>query len=248
MAAVASLLLTAAGGAAFGQAGPSAAEIGAVFSGLEAGETAKLSAGNPVLRVSDRAKNLALAGDAGQAADIKGRFAKLGPNYFGEFLYVRRFDPSLLEKLRTYLADPRHFIGIPYYSQRNKATYSLFDRMDVKETKSQGDLAIVLVSQHMEPFDDYEATYSLRRIDGGLVFTFVNDEPIVYNYRHFKAAGPGGMAWSLYAFEKDGWFWMYGAGGVRAFDLFGAFRDRLEDSFLGRIEAFFTSAMKAAGN
>ena len=28
-------------------------------------------------------------------------------------------------------------------------------------------------------------------------------------------------------------------GAVRAFDMFGAIRDRLETSFLGRVEAFF---------
>ena len=232
---------------AFAQSGPSISELDRIFVGLDSGERALLAAGQPVIRTSAHPRASALAGDTAAATALRDRFGKLNPNYYGEFLYVRRFDPAVLNALEKFLSDPRHFVGLPYRSKRNNATYDLFDRMDVRESASAGGATTVRVVQHMEPFAEYQASYRISRRGNELVFSFVNEGPLVYSYQNFKAAGPGDMAWSVYAFEKDGWLWFYGAGGVKAFDLFGAFRSRLEDSFMGRIGAFFGAAMKAIG-
>ncbi len=232
---------------AVAQAGPSAAELDRVFVGLDPEEKALIEAGSPVIRTSAHPKAPALQGDSAAAREMRERFGKLDPNYYGEFIYARRFEPALLDALEKLLADPRHFIGLPYHSKRQNTNYDLFDRMAITGSASAGGTTTVKVVQHMEPFAEYPATYTIARRGEALEFSFVNEGPLVYSYQNFRAAGPGDMAWSLYAFEKDGWLWFYGAGGVRAFDLFGVFRSRLEDSFMGRIEAFFRFAMKAIG-
>ncbi|HUX43058.1 MAG TPA: DUF6675 family protein [Rectinemataceae bacterium] len=247
MRSLAALFLILAALASFAETGPTAVEIDRVFIGLDAAEKSLLSDGQPVIRTSAHPRASALVGNSATAAALRDRFGKLNPNYYGEFLYVRRFDPVLLDGLEKYLSDPRHFVGLPYRSKRNNAVYDLFDRMDVSESSSSGGATTVTVVQHMEPFAAYRASYRIARRGNELEFSFVNEGPLVYSYQNFKAAGPGDMAWSVYAFEKDGWLWFYGAGGVKAFDLFGAFRGRLEDSFMGRIGAFFGAAMKAIG-
>ena len=52
-------------------------------------------------------------------------------------------------------------------------------------------------------------------------------------------SSPGDMVWRLEAYaEEDRWI-LYGIGAVKAFDMLGLLRDRLSESFMGRIEAFF---------
>jgi len=52
------------------------------------------------------------------------------------------------------------------------------------------------------------------------------------------------MVWELYVFCHNDGLYVYGVGAVKAFDLFGLFRDRLEPSLMGRVEAFFTYITK----
>jgi hypothetical protein len=219
--------------------------VSEAFTGLAAKELGDLSEGKAVIRTGSNPRVLAIAASNGTAGEIRDRFAKLGPNYFAEFLYVAPFSAAYLDALQALLADPKNFVGMSYYSKRNGKTYSLFDRVDVlvREVMTGGGIA-VHVRQHMEPFDEYRAVYSSRRVDKTLFFSLENEDPIVYTYQKFGAVRSGDMAWMLYAYESKGYLVFYGAGGVKAFDLLGAFRSRLETSFMGRIEAFFSFAMK----
>ena len=226
----------------------SAAAVGRAFSGLSAGELGELSQGRAVLRSGANPRSLAIVGENEAAREIRKRFTGLGPNYFAEFMYVVPSTSGYLDSLQGLLADPRKFVGMRYYSKRQATEYSLFDRMALEgnETVAGGGTR-TLVRQHMEPFDEYRAAYLSRRIDRTLFFSFENEGPIVYSYQKIKAVGTRDMAWMLYAYESDGCLFLYGAGGVKAFDLFGVFRSRLEASFMGRIEAFFTYAVGALG-
>jgi hypothetical protein len=232
-------------GSAAAEAWPTAAEVNAVFSGLSASETADLTAGVPVIRVAAKAGVAVLKGDAVPVQEIARRFKKLAPNYYGEYLYVRQYDRNCIDALESLLTHPERFVGLPYFSKRQQTNYELLDSLVLltEQPAAEGG-TMIKVMQHMEPFNEYQASYTIvRRIDE-ISFNFTNDGPLIYSYRNFKAASAGDMAWSIYVFGKDGWLWFYGAGGVKAFDLFGAFRDRLETSFMGRIEAFFGFAIK----
>lgn len=222
--------------------GPS--QIGQVFRGLTALELTELAAGRAVIRPHAAPRSLALGVENDVSKEIRERFARLSPNYFAEFLLVLPRAGGGLDRLDDLLSDPRHFIGIPYYSKQNETTYQLFDKIEILATESENARTrVTRVEQHMEPFDDYKARYALSRRGSELSFSFENEDPLVYSYRNLRASGPGDMVWTLYAFERDGALWFYGAGGVKAFDLFGVFRSRLEASFMGRIESFFKFVM-----
>jgi len=115
----------------------------------------------------------------------------------------------------------------------------LFDKMEIQSRTPIDGGESIRVLQHMEPFDDFTALYEYTMDKNTLIFSGTNLQPIVYSYRNLKAVAPGGMVWELYAFAHEGHLYVYGAGVVNAFDLFGLFRDRLEPSFMGRVAAFF---------
>lgn len=238
--------------------------------GLNAAELAVLDGGRAVVRTVRDPKKLALAVPGPEADALRTRIAKLKPNYTTEVIAIQAAETeaqaaALLERLAAALSDVPGYVGIRYYSTRQKTDYDLFDKMEISSrSRLPGGEAIEVV-QHMEPFDDFGARYEYRLTDatgapaavasspgaapGGqapaaasaLAFYGENLGPIVYSYRNFKAVTPGNMVWGLYAFRDGDRVVFYGIGAVKAFDMMGIFRDRLEASFTGRMTAFFTA-------
>jgi hypothetical protein len=246
------MALPAVGAAAWAEAGP--------FEGLNAAQYSALAAGETVIRSVPSASRLAISADRPAAAALRSRIAALRPNYLTE---VMAYAPAssdgaasaLLERLAAALADVQGYVGIPYWSKQQKKTYDLFDKMAVKDRASVAGGQTILVDEHMEPFDGFGARYEYRLVDSmgaaatpgraaALAFAGSNTGPIVYSYRNFRAVEPGGMSWELYAFYDKGTIYFYGVGAVRAFDLLGIFRGRLEASFMGRVAAFFSEMNK----
>ncbi len=229
---------------------PVCAQGSAALRGLSADDLDRLAKGAAVIRPAGDYRKLAL-GAAGSVADeLRARVAAIRPNYVTEVLSILPASDaaaadSILRKLAAALADPKSFIGIPYWSRQQQKTYDLFDKMTIVTRSATAGGQTVEVVQHMEPFDDFGARYEYRlELDAaglatGLRFSGVNLGPIIYSYRNFKAVTPGDMAWELYAFRDGARIVFYGVGAVKAFDLFGAARSRLEASFMGRVEAFF---------
>jgi len=89
----------------------------------------------------------------------------------------------------------------------------------------------------MKPFEDYKASYEYRISADSLIFRSVNLSHIAY--KGIRSVAPGNMKWYLYVFHSDGFLVYYGIGAVKAFDMVGLIRDRLEVSFIGRVGAFF---------
>ncbi|HUW40820.1 MAG TPA: DUF6675 family protein [Rectinemataceae bacterium] len=214
------------------------------FRGLTVTESAALERGEPVIREAS-ADSLSLAVDSPFADEIRDKVGALGANYVGEVLMILdSADPAVLAKLAHELSDVRGYVGIPYWSQYQRQTYELFDRMKIIERSAGPDGATTVAEGHMKPFADYRARYSYELSGGELRFRSVNLSPI--SYKGFPAVGDGGMVWYLYAFERGGRTYLYAVGAVRAFDFFGIFGYRLRLSFMGRIESFF-SYMYAKG-
>jgi hypothetical protein len=211
---------------------------------LNADEAARLGRGETVIRSVADYRKLALSASGKVADELRASVAAIKPNYLSEVIAIATVKDdaeaeALLGRLQTALSDPRGFVGIPYWSTRNKKTYDLFDKMEIRSRAALPGGESVEVLQHMEPFDDFRARYEYSQADAALRFTGRNLDPIIYSYRNFKAVATGDMLWSLYVVRDGGRMVFYGVGAVRAFDLLGAFRDRLEASFTGRIEAFF---------
>ena len=236
------------------------AQATAPFSGLDAQELARLQEGESVIRSVPDARKLALAATGKTADEIRARVGAIRPNYLSEVMALvsvpdERAASAVLERLAATVSDVRGFIGIPYWSKRQKTYYDLFDKMDVWSTKPLPGGESIEVVQHMEPFDDYGARYDYRLESSpgvpaapgkavALTLSATNLGPIVYSYGGYKAVSPGGMLWSLYAYRDGERILFYGVGAVKAFDGFGLFRERLETSFMGRVEHFFGFMIK----
>ncbi|MGA2545259.1 MAG: DUF6675 family protein [Rectinemataceae bacterium] len=219
---------------------------GPVFRFLSAEEASRLESGALLIRNVTDPSLLALAADGLAADALRSKIASLKPNYLTEVLASvptvdEKTASAILERLAATFADPKGYVGIPYRSKRNRKTYDLFDKMEVRTRAALPGGESIEVLQHMEPFDDFRARYEYSIEGSALRFTGSNLDPIIYSYRKFKAVSPGGMVWAIYAFRDGGRVIFYGVGAVKAFDLFGTLRDRLEPSFMGRVEAFFTA-------
>ncbi len=253
--------------AASGQSTPSrqpATAPQAAFRDLNAAEEAVLDGGRAVVRTVRNPKKLGLILPGAQADELRSRIASLKPNYATEVIArvgvkSEAEAAALLERLAAALSDVKGYVGIRYYSTRQKTDYDLFDKMDITARTKAASGETIEVVQHMEPFDDFGARYEYRLTDsagkdaapGGaaaLSFFGSNLGPIVYSYQNFKAVSTGNMIWGLYAFRDGENVVFYGIGGVKAFDMLGIFRDRLEASFMGRVTAFFTAMSEKLRN
>lgn len=218
--------------------------VAGVFGNLTPAEAAHVEAGEPVIRTIAKSSRLALTVSDPLADEIHAKVAALRANYMAELIQLspRRENDRALERLAAALEDVKGYVSIPYWSQQNQRTYDLFDEMEILSRTSKDGLVVTEVVQHMEPFDDFKARYSLRPIAEpgmparALWYTSENTSPIVY--RRVRAVAPGNMVWFLYAFPTDDALAFYGLGLVKTFDLFGLLRDRLETSFMGRVKAF----------
>ena len=215
---------------------------------LSAEDAARLGRGEAVVRAVGGPKELSLAVGGEFADELRSRIASLRPNYLSEVMLVIPYRKGAVEKLAADLADVKAFVGIPYYSQRNKTTYPLFDKVEIRARgKTSGEESIE-AWQHMEPFTDFSSTYLSRlrvaALGSGTELFFKNENTSPIGYNGIQAVAPGNMVWMLYAFPSGNSIFFYGVGGVRAFDMLGTLRDRLESAFLGRVEAFFTYMSK----
>ena len=235
---------------------------GGVFVGLTEAEKATLERGELVIHPLKDVGKLNLAYSDAETQEIQKRVKALQPNYTAEFMAAipvrdEAQSAATISKIGAVLSDVDGYVNIPYWSKQQQSTYPLFDKIQVLDRKPGGDnkdnksktsftdkpesirAESIEVKQHMEPFDDFRARYDYRLGAGTLRFSAINEDAIVYSYQHFSAVSPGNMIWEMYAFPVNGNLYIYGVGAIKAFDMFGVFRSRLEPSLMGRVEAFF---------
>lgn len=211
----------------------------AIFPGLSSDENARISRGEPVVRSLGDWNSLALPATAPGASELKAAILGLKPNYLTEVLAIlpASHEAELVGRLDAALVAVGDYTKIPYYSVHWKKTFPLFDSIEILVRTDGVDRGRVDVRLVMDPFDQFPARYSWQREAGGLAFSCENTGPI--SYHGVRAVQTGAMVWKLVLFRSGDSMIFYSVGAVKAFDMFGAIRDRLEPSFLGRTEAFF---------
>lgn len=210
----------------------------APFPGLTAAEEAALARGEALVRTPSGASRLSPPEGAPGAEELLSSLRRLKPNYLVEVIaVVRGGDAAVLDRLAAALSAPESWVGIPYFSVRHDRIYDLYDLSAATSRSRLSDGEAFEARHHMQPFENYTARYELRRGAESLVFSGATTSPLVY--KGVRATGPGDLQWRILAWKgADAWYF-YGVGAVRAFDLFGAARERLEPSFIGRTKAFF---------
>jgi len=226
--------------AAFAQSGPAAAKPlpAGPFPGLGDGDLAALGRGEALLRTPSTASQLTPPLGAPGVDELMASMKRLGPNYLVEMIArVHGGDAGILDRLVAALSTPEAWVGIPYYSVRQGRTYDLYDLSVATARTRVSDGEQIEARHHMQPFEPYTARYEYHRGPASLLFSGSTTAPLVY--KGIRAVGPGELQWRILAWKSGEFWYFYGVGAVRAFDLFGAARDRLEPSFIGRTEAFF---------
>jgi hypothetical protein len=218
---------------------PIPASLPLEITGLSTQKIELLKNGEALIRQLDTASKLSLAPFSAEASAILKEIAQLNPNYLVEVIALVPYTPGAkqIERLAITLSDIQGYIGIPYYSVREKKTYDLFDKVNILLRKTIPGGELIEAEQHMKPFEDYKASYEYRISADSLIFRSVNLSHIAY--KGIRSVAPGNMKWYLYVFHSDGFLVYYGIGAVKAFDMVGLIRDRLEVSFIGRVGAFF---------
>ncbi len=194
----------------------------------------------PVVRLVKTPAGLSLPPSAHGATEVIASLTRLRPNYLVEVVASQDSQsgsPDVLSDFASILDNIPGYVGIPYYSVSFNHTYPLFDKAVVTSRVATGGGASTEALMHMKPFDDYRARYSWERGPDWLTFSGRNLDSLVYF--GISAVQPGNMLWYLCAYRSEGRTWFYGIGAVRAFDLLGAVRSKLEPSFVGRTQAFF---------
>ena len=173
------------------------------------------------------------------SAELRREVEELKPNYLCEVLalFPLAEAPALFEELKASLQAVEDYPKIPYYSRQLKKFFPLFDsaRIDSRQAEARGEGA--RLSLAMRPFGAFSAAYSWSETGESLGFRLENSSGIAYH--GVTAVQPGKMIWRILLYRSGERMVFYALGCVRAFDMFGALRDRLEPSFVGRTEAFF---------
>jgi hypothetical protein len=211
--------------------------LSAPFTGLDDAEKAALERGEVLFRRLRSVRDLSCGSE--DFKYIRSEIGALRPNYLTEVLAILPVDDAIppLGKLLAAVRNVEGYVGIPYWSKQFQKTFPLLDRLRVISRTVRPAGETIEVEQHMMPFEDFRFEYAYSKIDGGLLFRGTNTSPLVY--KGINAVATADMLWHLRAFRDGDKIVFYGVGAVKAFDLFGAFRDRLEISFVGRTEAFF---------
>lgn len=218
----------------------SAAGSLAVFPSLSQDEAARLDRGEAVVRSAGSWSRLAIPLGAPGAAELKVGLSDLRPNYLTEVLaLLPATDPRALSaRLNEALAAVSDYPRIPYYSTKWKKFFPLFNYVRILSRTMSASAAAVAAELSMDPFDPFPALYIWQLNQTSVQFSCVNTGAI--SYKGIKAVQPEAMTWRLVLYRQGDNMVFYGVGAVKAFDMFGAIRDRLEPSFLGRTEAFFS--------
>lgn len=211
---------------------------------LSASDNGALVRGEAVVRILGSVGELSLPQSRRGAGEVISSLRKIRPNYLVEVVAMlpEASNPAALASLAASLADISGYVGIPYVSDWDKRRYPLFDKAFAYSRTRNGDGEVIEAVMHMKPFDDYRTRYSLDMGIDWLYFQGSNLDRLVYN--GIAAVKVGDMAWHIVAYRSNGNAWFHGIGAVRAFDFFGAVRNRLAPSFIGRTKAFFMAMRK----
>jgi hypothetical protein len=207
--------------------------------GLGSAELVTLEQGKPVFRILGKSSELSLPAMVPGGSAALDAVSRLAPNYLVEVIasYPAKGHEAAFPSLAATLANVEGYVGLPYYSEKYAKTYDLFDSAKVLSRDSRGGQSVIEALMHMKPFDEYKVRYQCEATQASLVFSGSNLDYLVY--KGIKAVKPGEMIWRIVAYRSGDRLYFHGIGAVKAFDMFGAVRDRLEPSFVGRTKAFF---------
>lgn len=199
----------------------------------------RLEAGERIFTSLDSAEDMRLEGVNTRSSRLIELAEDADPNFLAEIIMYIPVDSERdnLAYIRETLMDVKQFDTIPYYSKEHEKYFPLFEDTEILSRETEGKTETIHTRHGMKPFKPYEAAYTLQEDNHELLFIGRNSSKIRYN--RFKAVDEGEFLKILWIRDDGDRLFIYGAGGVNAFTFFGLFGDRMEVSFMGRVDAFF---------
>jgi hypothetical protein len=211
------------------------------FKGITSDEFAQLERGEILFRILDSYEDISFRNSDTEGEHIIDLLAEVNPNFLAETLMVVPVDEKKdnLGFIRDVLLDVTLFDDIPYFSKQKQKWYPLYQNTQVlSQTNEFPGRDSILTYHKMKPFEPQETKYiySLQ----GNTFLFESRNNTNVYYKGIKAVKEGNMITFLWVQDEGDRLIVYGVGGASAFTFFGLFGSRLDDSFIGRVEAFFS--------
>ena len=207
-------------------------------------EQKKLNKGEVLIKNIAYQKNMSLNKDFNEDTQaLTEEIKQLNPKYLAEIIQIKPYkgNENLPEILTGLLYNVSDYKGIPYYSERNKKYYNLYDSAEIqKETiitqntyKTSKELEALFV---MEPFDKVYETINLTQTTNSVYYSSINNNKLRYK-DEFDCVWPKKLKICIILFrDGDNWV-LYGIGGVNA-PRIPFFTERIETSFINRINTF----------
>ena len=171
------------------------------FANRSVEELAALDRGELIVGKLSDWKKMGLGVSGVEADSLRSRIAGLRPNYITEFLAEIPAKGGELERLAAALGKVQDFKAMVYHSKRYDKDFPLFDKMIVESRASGPGGEVIVSSQHMQPFEDFEARYEYR-LSGDLL-SFESGNTSELRYFGISAVRPGEMTWSILARRSE---------------------------------------------
>ncbi len=203
---------------------------------LTAEEQRMLADGELVIRNIGKAKNISINGINPTLEQTIEEIGDLDPSYLAEVIRMVPYsgNEGLLEDLRPIMLDVEDYVGIPYYSERNKTYYDLYSAVDIRSFSDDGSTARLNAIMEMSPFGGIDTDILVQSGDDALYYENTNLNNLKY-HEGITVVKKNCMKSIVTVFRSgDSWI-LYGIGGVKAPSIF-FLRDRVETSFMNRIK------------
>lgn len=207
-------------------------------------ERKRLMSGEIVIRFINTAEKVCVEeGITPEIDAVINEIRATNPNYLAEVLWAIpiEHDTKLTDLAESLFCDMNTFKEIPYYSEAFKKTEPLFTIAEQISAETEGTLTTSLARFCMEPFAPYTATLTIKKTADSFMFLHANNEKL--KVAIVKAVEKGALKAGVSLVQYDGYWIVYGAGGVKA-PKPPFFRKSLEKAFDNRIKDFASFYIK----
>ncbi|MDE7227179.1 MAG: hypothetical protein K2N31_02515 [Treponemataceae bacterium] len=204
---------------------------------LSADERERLAQGEVVIRNIGKMKHICMQ-ERKETEKLIKTMKKLDPNYTAEIIQLRPYagNETLRDDIKAALVNIPEYAGIPYFSERHKTFYNLYDSAVITDQTVDESNTNISANLEMAPFGIINADIHIEESEDSIYYEMTNTNTLRLEDK-FNAVKAENMKSAITVFrDGDNWV-LYAVGGVDTFKIF-FLADRVETSFINRIKTF----------
>lgn len=197
----------------------------------------KLKKGEEVMIRLESAKSLSLKPITKVAQKTINSVQMLNPSYLMEIIKIipKENHSDLISTLNGSFLEIEKYNEIPYYSESKKQWEDLFTGAHVVKKTTVDNIQNLTINLKMDPFGKFDADLIVVKYENALEFTLQNNKDL--RIIGIPIVKPQNMLCTVYAFEYENNWILYGTGGVLAPKV-PVLGEKAEVSFINRISTF----------